>query len=476
MKAALLPYQARWAAEDAPLAAYRKSRRIGISYATAYVAVRHAGMDAAGDVWYQTYSLESAKEFILDAAGWAQRLDRALEEIGESLLDDEGEGGEPIQTHRIVFPNGRRVTAMVGTPRVWRSKGRPGDLGIIDEAAFVDDLGSLMKSALAFLMWGGRLRVISSPHLLDDPFETLCADLRAARRPGAIHETYFDDALDEGFYELVRRRGKLPDEVRTRADYRAWVVESYGEYAGQELFGEALVAARRWLSDEEIRGCEHEGAQIPALYAGGPWALGIDIARRRDLWVATVVENVAEVLWVREMQEEHNLPFWKRPESGHDSQEIRVERLIDDYGRHRLLKIGPDQTGMGESVVEGYQNRWGDAVEGVLLTEGRRLDLAANLREAFRSRRVRIPPRPELRRDLRSMGDKGTREAPRLVYVGDEAGKKVKGEHADRFWALAIAVEMAGREPAEVGGDTVGAGWGGGYRAMAPGGGAHAVL
>ena len=43
--AALLPYQARWAGEDAALAVYRKSRRIGISYATAYMAVRHAGID-----------------------------------------------------------------------------------------------------------------------------------------------------------------------------------------------------------------------------------------------------------------------------------------------------------------------------------------------------------------------------------------------------------------------------------------------
>jgi len=483
----LLAYQSAWVREAAPVAAYRKSRRVGISYTTGYLALLHSALEGRGDVWYQTYSHEAAKEFLTDVRSWAERVDAALVEHGETLLDlgsetDPDTGGRRavrLTAFQAVFANGRRITAMPGTPRVWRSKGRPRDLGIIDEAAWVDDLAAIMQAAFAFVLTGGAVRIISSAGVADDPFEAFCGDLRAGRRDGALHETYFDDALAAGYYrEVVAPANGWAATAEAEAEYRERVVRLYAEHADQELHGVALSAARRWLSDEEIRGCEHPDAQRPALHGGGRWAVGIDIARRRDLWVAVVVEDVHGVLWVREMQEERNLPFWARKEPGHDSQERRVEGLIDSYGRSRLLRIGTDQTGMGEAVTEGYQRRWGDAVEGVLLTESRRLDLAAGLREAFRARRLRIPPRPELRRDLRSMGDTGSREAPRLAYVGDERGRKVSGEHADRFWALAIAVDMAGREPAETGGEAVTGGWGLEVRrmgGMAAAGGANAI-
>ena len=477
----LLPYQAAWVREAAPVAACRKSRRVGMSYATSYLALVHAALEGRGDVWYQTYSLPAAQEFLVDVRDWSERMDAAVKDYGEALLDlGGGDGGGKVLTYRAVFGNGRRITAMAGTARVWRSKGRPGDLGIADEAAYVDDLAAIMQSAFAFVITGGIVRFVSSPGVADDPFESFCGDLRAGRREGALHETYFDDALAAGLYrQVVAPANGWDASTGAEAEYRARVVRTYGEYADQELFGVALAGSRRWLADEEIKGCEHAEAGVPERAAGGRWALGIDVARRRDLWVAAVVEEQGGLLWLREMQEEAGLPFWDGG-SG-DSQERRVEGLLEAYGRSRLARVGVDQTGMGEAVVEGYQRRWGEAVEGVLLTEGRRLDLARGLRDAFRARRLRIPARPELRRDLRSMGDTGTREAPRLAYVGDAAGKKVKGEHADRFWALAIAVEMASREPAEVGGEAVTDGWGAAFRPLAggtgrPGGGARAVV
>jgi phage FluMu gp28-like protein len=99
-----------------------------------------------------------------------------------------------------------------------------------------------------------------------------------------------------------------------------------------------------------------------------------------------------------------------------------------------------DQTGMGEKPVEDAKRRHGtDRVEGVLFTSPNRLDLATHLKEAMEDRRMRIPAgdivlRADLHSIQSSVGPTGVR---RLVADGDTDG------HADRFWAMALAVSGA---------------------------------
>ena len=54
---------------------------------------------------------------------------------------------------RLPFRSGKQIYAVTSAPRAFRSKGRPGDRAVLDEAAFVDDLGECLKAALAFLTW-----------------------------------------------------------------------------------------------------------------------------------------------------------------------------------------------------------------------------------------------------------------------------------------------------------------------------------
>ena len=56
----LLPYQARWVGDAAPLKIAEKSRRIGLSWAEAYDAVVHAGA-GKGNVTYQSYDKEMTR-------------------------------------------------------------------------------------------------------------------------------------------------------------------------------------------------------------------------------------------------------------------------------------------------------------------------------------------------------------------------------------------------------------------------------
>ena len=435
----LLPYQARWVADAAGFKVIEKARRVGISWAEAYDAVMHAGAPAGGNVYYQAYNREMTRGFIEDCAGWAHALKMGAGALVESLIDD---GGRSVYVFRIAFASGHEILAMTSAPRVFRSRGRPGDLAIIDEAAFVDDLGQVLKAAMAFRVWGGRAHVISSHNGEANPFATLCRDLRDGARPGSLHRITLKQALAQGLFHRVAAAQGEPPTVAAEAAWEAALRAEYGSHAGEELDCIPAAGAGAWLGWEAIRACEDSGAGDPATFAGGTSAIGVDVARRRDLWVAAVLERVGDVLWLRELVVRHGIPF--------SQQRAIVGTLAAHYAPAR---IAVDQTGMGEAVVEQLQEDLGrTVVEGVLMTGPRRLDVASALREAVEDRRLRIPPDVDLRRDLHAVrAEAGPIGAPRLL-----AERSGTDGHADRFWALALACTAAREGTASIEGAVAG--------------------
>jgi len=434
MKRELLPYQKRWTRDRAGLKVIEKSRRIGISWAEAYNAVMHAGVDDAGNAYYQAYNQDMTRGFIDDCAGWARVLDAGTQAVGEVVIE---EGDKAIKAFRVELASGREIVAMTSAPRAFRSKGKPGDLAIVDEAAFVDNLGEVLKAALAFRVWGGRAHIISTHNGEANAFAALCRDIRDGVQPGSLHRVTLAEALADGLYrricEVSGRTWSAGAEAQWQADLRA----EYGVHAGEELDCEPASGAGAWLAWEVIRALEDAAAGEPAGFANGVTYIGVDVARRRDLWVAAVIERLGDVLWLRELVVEQGIPF--------SEQRAIVARLA---ARYRPSRIAVDQTGMGEAVVEQWQDDHGThTVEGVIMSGPRRLDVATALREAAEDRRLRIPPDDALRRDLHSIRtESGPTGAPRLLTErGDTDG------HADRFWAIALACAAAatGRGPIE---------------------------
>ena len=434
MKRELLPYQRRWTRDRAGLKVIEKSRRIGISWAEAYDAVMHAGGTPGGNVYYQAYNQEMTRGFIEDCAGWAKPLNFGAGAIGETLIED---GDKASKAFRIGLASGREIVAMTSAPRAFRSKGRPGDLAIVDEAAFVDDLGEVLKAALAFRVWGGRAHIISTHNGEANAFAALCRDLRDGVQPGSLHRVTLAEALADGLYRRICEIAGETWSTEAESEWEAGLRAEYGEHAGEELDCEPAAGAGAWLAWEVIRALEDAAAGDPAGFAKGVTYIGVDVARRRDLWVAAVIERLGDVLWLRELVVRQGIPF--------SEQRAIVGALAAHY---RPSRIAVDQTGMGEAVVEQWQEDHGThTVEGVLMSAPRRLDVATALREAAEDRRLRIPPDDALRRDLHSVRtEQGPTGAPRLLAErGDTDG------HADRFWAIALACAAAasGRGPIE---------------------------
>ena len=236
----LLPYQARWVADPAKVKIAEKSRRTGFTWGEAADDVLIAALEkpAGGqNVWYIGYTLDMAKEYIDACAMWARAYNRAASAIEQEILEDED---KQIRTYIIRFDSGHRITALSSRPTNLRGKQ---GVVVIDEAAFHDDLQGLLKAALALLIWGGKVRIISTHNGDTNPFNELILECRAGKAPYSVHRLDFHQALTEGLYRRVCLRSAKPDA----ADEAAWTTRS--------MPSTATTPPRSSTSSLQRRGC-----------------------------------------------------------------------------------------------------------------------------------------------------------------------------------------------------------------------------
>lgn len=399
-----------------------KSRRIGLTWGLASYAVLKAGAHASAggmNAWYMGYDMEMAREFIDTCAMWARAFGIAAEARDEELLEGD------TQAFRIRFASGFKIVALPSVPRALRGKQ---GLVIIDEAAFHKDLAEVLKAAIALLMWGGQVVVVSTHDGVANPFNLLLDDVRAGRRKGETVTISFQDAIDAGLYERVALTAKIKGRP-LELGKEVWIADirdTYGEDAEEELDCIPKAGAGSWLSPEDIAACEHPDAGRPELYQGGLLYLGRDVARRRDLAVLHGYELVGDVLWLRDRWLGRNVKF-----------AVQDAAVSDIFAARRVAAYWIDQTGMGEKVVEDEQHKYGETrTTGVVLSGPNRLDIAIALKDRFEQGLIRIPPEAALRTDLRAIKKKGG--------VGGSVGLVNEGEvHADEFWAAALACRAA---------------------------------
>lgn len=230
--AVLLPYQQAWIADDARVKVCEKSRRTGLTWAEAaddVVIAASAKPSGGQNVWYIGYTLDMAKEYIDACAMWARAFNRAAGEIEEAILEDED---KQIRTYIIRFDSGHRITALSSRPSNLRGKQ---GVVVLDEGAFHENLDGMLKAAMALLIWGGKVRIISTHDGELNPFNDLVLACRAGKFPYSVHRLTFREAVEQGLYRRVcLRLGK----AWTQEEEDAWVGEVYafyGDDAAEEL-------------------------------------------------------------------------------------------------------------------------------------------------------------------------------------------------------------------------------------------------
>lgn len=211
----LMQHQAEYLAQrkDLVLAVVEKGRRTGITFAEGLDSPLIAALpkSAGGDnVYYIGDTKEKGLEFIGYCAKMARfmtdAMGHAVSGIEEFLFEDHEKGKDTkfITAYRIRFASGHQICALSSRPA--NIRGLQG-IVIIDEAAFHADVNGVLEAATALLIWGGRIRVISTHNGTKNAFNQLVRDVRDGkygdRTEARVFRITFDDAVANGLYERV---------------------------------------------------------------------------------------------------------------------------------------------------------------------------------------------------------------------------------------------------------------------------------
>ena len=465
----LLPYQQRSNATIAETAVtvIEKSRRVGLTWGVAAQAVLTAGAAKSADgmnVLYIGYKMELAREFV-DACGmWARAFAVAAEAAEEWLFDDGDD--RSILAFRITFASGFKIIALSSRPRSLR--GHQG-MVVIDEAAFHDQLAELLKAALAMLIWGGKVVVISTHDGAENPFAELVEDCRAGRKPYALIRITFDDALRDGLYRricaMTGKKWSTEAEAAWAAEMRAF----YGDGASEELDVVPSQGGGRYLPLSVIE--QNVDADIPVIRWSRPagWAaqpesdrlataaaffedelrpileslakdvrtvFGMDFGRVADLsvfWPAVVEKDRGlRPPFVLELR---NIPF--------QQQEQLLFAVLDALPGFNAGAM--DGGGNGSALAERAQQRFGfDRISAVHFSEGWYREEMPKWKAALEDRLFALPQDRDVVDDLRLVTMvKGVAKIPPIRTTARDGGKR----HGDAAIAAALAQFAARRDP-----------------------------
>lgn len=483
----LLPYQARWHADMAPVRLGRKSRRIGWSWGcmAAEGALEAARERGGMSQYYMGYNLGMAAENIGDALKFAQIYGVAASSVSVSrdretmtVKDQErgviGESKQDITRFKITFKSGHVYEALSSAPWNWR--GRQGHARI-DEAAFHRNLREVVKGAMAFLMWGGRVDIVSSENGEDSEFHALVRDIEAGKLDWSMHKVDFDEAVAEGLYQRICL---VKGEVWTREKEQAWRDKIFSSYSNQEDANEELLCIPKkgsglYMPRFLVEQCQDDS--IPRLslakgeaYVTDPnrlaetkqWCLdvlkpvidnmdhsrrsayGQDFGRTGDLSVIWVLQESSSSEWRTAFELSlRNLPF--------DVQALIRDFILDNIPHFQHASF--DARGNGQSHAEGAVQRYGEyRVTCVMATASWYAEWFPRYKSAYEAKAITVVGGEDVITDHRRVVLQGGR--PRMDD-GRDKGTDGQYRHGDSAIAGLMAWHAASQEGQPAAGATV---------------------
>lgn len=441
-----LPYQWKWIEDRSRLKVMEKCRQIGLSWSTAYAAdERTAATDSKWDQWISSRDDLQARLVIEDCKKFAKVLQIAAQDLGERVIDEE----KKYSAYVLQFANGKRIHSMSSNPDAQAGK-RGGR--ILDEFALHPDPRKLWSIAYPGITWGGNMEVISTHRGSANFFNLLIREAREHGNPKKIslHRVTLQDAIDQGFLWKLQQSLPADHEVQEmdEAQYFDFIRSGCADEESflQEYMCVPADDASAFLEYDLISGCEYSAKEVWEMdfvpssnrweFAGRPGGrlfMGLDIGRRKDLTVLWVLELLGDVLYTRKVIELRNM-------SKPDQEKILwpwmalAERTCIDY------------TGLGIGWGDDAQANFGKyRVELVTFTPRVKEELAYPVRGRMEDKKLRIPYKPEIRADLRAV-TKETTAAGNIRFTAERS----ENGHADRFWALGLAVHAAGNSAGPV--------------------------
>lgn len=329
----------------------------------------------------------------------------------------------------LEFHNGSRIIALPAKP----PRGKRARVYLDELAHVVHSDVAVFRGAMGAIARGGCVRGGSTPLGPRGLFWKVCT------RP----EDYPGWEMGIWPWWVFKGFSTDPEGAALVADLLTpdEMVEKYGTARikairsgyGSDLDGFLQEHCCAWVTDESsfiplelLTSCELDFT--PEVQGDGQVFIGFDVGRRRDLSAVVGVEKDKAGARVCLLEVWKQMPF---PE-----QEDRLTAILEKL---RPARTAGDYTGMGGPIVERLQERFGKArVEAVTFTGAMKEDLATGLKAALERRHITVPVDRALRSDITSIRQTRT-PAGNYRYDGTS-----EDGHADRAWALALAIHAAG--------------------------------
>lgn len=431
------------------------SRQIGKSYTLAAWAVERLLRFPGRLVTVLSNSRDNGGEFVIKVEEICRQMGAVIESIesNQDELNTRSDLSEDLKFEAMRFEvritvKGRtgRIKVLAANPRT--ARGFSGDL-ILDEFAFHENSAAIWEAAEPIISSNPDFlcRISSTGNGKRNMFYQLISrgDIPYLRMRRS-------DAWAMGeikIHSIVSGKEITPDEARRQAaDKRAYDQNyecAFNDENAALLTQELISAAER--ANVPIDEQAWSVASVQRMYrAEGELFAGQDFARVGDLSVQAVFEKVGRI---------------KRIIGLLIMQDMRISAQFAEFSKVGALpkfrRACFDMTGNGLGLFELAEEAFGTArIEGVnfsstepvtdrIRSEGRKAPtarvteiMATNLCAEFEDRTIEIMPDGALRDDLRKP-EKITSPGGRVSIA---AARDVK-DHADRFWAIALAIRAA---------------------------------
>lgn len=471
----LMKHQREWlqlcAKEDLTIA--EKGRRTGITFATALDGsiTAASNKDAGGDnIFYVGDTKEKGLEFIGYCAHMAKVMASAMADdwhgIEVFLFEDQQADGSSkhITSYRIRFASGYQIVALSSNPA--NIRGLQG-IVVIDEAAFHSDVKAVIESSLALIIWGGKIRIISTHNGASNPFNELIKDSLKGLYEFKVYNVFFDDAVKNGLYERVCfMKGWEPTEENKKAWYNK-VRGAYGANRAamlEELDGVPREGSGVAIPGVLIESCMKEERPVVRLaFENNDFVLMSEEHRRSwcNAWIEKHLEPLIETLdpnlqhvfgedfarhgdfaVITPMSIEKNLdrkvPFIVELKNVPTRQQEQILWYIIEH-LPNFVSGAMDATGNGETIAEYTADKFGhERIEQVKLNDAWYRTNMLPFQAAFEDQVLDLPKDADIKNDIRSLQlIDGIIKLPKLRKQ-DTKNKAFK-RHGDSAIALALA-------------------------------------
>ena len=412
-----------------------KSRRVGVSWCSAFSLVDQATLRPAIDLNVYSRDEELAGDMIGYIKPWLK--------AANVLAGEEYVRANNIRAYGVTFSNGSRIRAWSSAPD--RGVGKSG-ISLLDEFQSHQNADKLYSYIAPTRLWGGSVWIVGTCRG-GTLFWQIVEDAMAANKDKwSFHKITLDDALSQGLLKKVNatRRAKWWPEYPSTEAFKRDLFQGLSEdEIQQEFYVTPVEKTYRVFGDSVIerQSMDESGLFRNPSQKSGLTYLGFDVGAIRDRTCICVIEYSNGNFYVRSLK-----TLAKGTEYSDMFREL--ESAVTAWTPEKIII---DSTTIGLSIAQQALGRWGNAAEPeksrvvqATLSGLSREKIIVNCQSLLEGGRLFIP-RGDLKRQFSAVTKKVTIEG----WVRYTVPRTTDG-HCDEMMAVALACYGVTNNPSDV--------------------------